>query len=93
MLQLQGLASRDENAITIGRFNAVPTQNSIFVLGNGTGLATPVNAIEVTKADSHIVLPVLQSSASYSDDTAAAAGGVPIGGLYRNGNVVQIRLT
>ncbi len=89
----QGLASQDENAITIGRFNAAPTQNSIFVLGNGTDLAASVNAIEVTKVDSHIVLPVLQSSASYADDTAAAGGGVPIGGLYRNGNVVQIRLT
>ena len=29
----------------------------------------------------------------YNDDTAAAAGGVPIGGLYRNGNFLVIRLT
>jgi hypothetical protein len=89
----QGLTSEDENAITLGRFNAVPTQNSIFVLGNGTASVSKSNAIEVTKVGSHIVLPVLQSSASYADDTAAAAGGVPVGGLYRNGNVVQIRLT
>jgi len=89
----QGLTSQDENAVTLGRFNATPTRNSIFVLGNGTGSGALNNAIEVTKVDSHIVLPVLQSSASYTDDTAAASGGVPIGGLYRNGNVVQIRLT
>lgn len=30
--------------------------------------------------------------ANYTDDTAAAAGGVPIGGLYRNGSVVQVRV-
>jgi hypothetical protein len=26
------------------------------------------------------------------DDTTAAAAGVPVGGLYRNGNIIQIRL-
>jgi hypothetical protein len=30
---------------------------------------------------------------SAANDAAAAAGGVAIGGLYRNGNAVQIRLT
>ena len=30
---------------------------------------------------------------NYADDTAAAAGGVPIGSLYRNGNFIVIRLT
>lgn len=35
----------------------------------------------------------LQASASYANDGAAASGGVPIGGFYRNGSVVQIRVT
>jgi hypothetical protein len=39
-----------------------------------------------------IILNVLQSSTSYVNDVAAAAGGVPVGGLYRNGSVVQIRI-
>lgn len=30
---------------------------------------------------------------NYADDTAAAAGGVPVNGLYRNGSVVQVRVT
>ena len=30
---------------------------------------------------------------NYANDTAAAAGGVPIGSLYRNGNFIVIRLT
>ena len=29
---------------------------------------------------------------NYADDAAAQAGGVPINGLYRNGNVIQIRI-
>lgn len=28
----------------------------------------------------------------YADDTAAAAGGVPLGGIYRTGNVVVVRI-
>ena len=30
--------------------------------------------------------------ADYADDAAAQAGGVPINGLYRNGNNIQIRI-
>ena len=30
---------------------------------------------------------------NYADDTAAAAGGVAIGGLYRTASVVKIRVT
>jgi hypothetical protein len=41
----------------------------------------------------NISLPVLAASTSYANDTAAAVGGVAIGQLYRNGSVVQIRVT
>ena len=40
-----------------------------------------------------ILSQVADSSQDYEDDTAAAAGGVPVGGLYRNGNVVSIRIS
>lgn len=30
---------------------------------------------------------------NYANDAAAAAGGVAVGGLYRNGSVVQVRVT
>jgi hypothetical protein len=33
------------------------------------------------------------SLGNYANDTAAAAGGVQIGYLYRNGSVVQVRVT
>lgn len=30
---------------------------------------------------------------NYANDSAAATGGVPIGGLYRNGSAVQVRVS
>ena len=35
----------------------------------------------------------LAATASYTDDGAAAAGGVAIGQFYRNGSNVQVRVT
>lgn len=36
--------------------------------------------------------PWLAASTSYANDAAAAAGGVPIGGIYRNGSLMSIRV-
>jgi hypothetical protein len=41
----------------------------------------------------NVILPQVSSSLNFADDTAAAAGGVPLGGLYRNGNVLSIRIS
>lgn len=38
------------------------------------------------------VLAHVATSLNFANDAAAAAGGVPLGGLYRNGNAIQIRL-
>jgi hypothetical protein len=37
--------------------------------------------------------PAMPTSTSYANDAAAAAGGVQIGEFYRNGSVVQCRIT
>ena len=42
--------------------------------------------------DSYILLSQVSQSLDFADDTAAAAGGVPLGGLYRNGNFILIRI-
>ena len=34
----------------------------------------------------------LPAKASYANDAAATTGGVPVGGVYRNGSVVQVRV-
>jgi hypothetical protein len=41
----------------------------------------------------HIVLSQVLTSLNFVDDAAAAAGGVPVGGLYRNGNFIVMRLS
>jgi hypothetical protein len=38
------------------------------------------------------ILTAVSQSYNYANDAAAAAGGIPLGGLYRNGNAIQIRL-
>ena len=46
-----------------------------------------------TISTGYVILSQVSSSLNYADDTAAAAGGVPLGGLYRNGNFILIRIT
>ena len=46
-----------------------------------------------TVTTGYVILSQVSSSLNYADDTAAAAGGVPLGGLYRNGNFILIRIT
>lgn len=38
------------------------------------------------------ILTQVSQSLNFVDDAAAAAGGVPLGGLYRNGSFIQIRI-
>jgi hypothetical protein len=44
-------------------------------------------------ANSFVVLTQVSQSLNFVDDAAAQAGGVPLGGLYRNGNFILIRLS
>lgn len=46
----------------------------------------------ITVEPPHLILTDVSKSLEFTDDTSAAAGGVPLGGLYRNGNVIQIRI-
>jgi len=50
-----------------------------------------VEAVAEAVADGQIASMTL-TLGDYTTDAAAKVGGVAIGGLYRNGNVVQIRL-
>ena len=48
--------------------------------------------LSIARATGRISMLALQASASYANDAAAAAGGVAVGQLYRNGSVVQVRV-
>jgi hypothetical protein len=43
--------------------------------------------------NSYVVLTQVSASLNFADDASAAAGGVPLGGLYRNGNFILVRIS
>lgn len=43
--------------------------------------------------NSHFILSRVSSSLDFVDDAAASTGGVPLGGLYRSGSLIRIRLS
>ena len=47
----------------------------------------------MTIQNGHVILAQVSASLEFDSDTAAAAGGVPLGGLYRTGNLIAIRIT
>ena len=74
-----------------------PSSSSVADAKVGIGTSTPAYTLDVSGSArleaSTIVLTQVSASLNFADDTAAAAGGVPLGGLYRNGNVVSIRIS
>ena len=60
--------------------------------GNGWTFSLP-STLTQTFYSPQTALPALRSSASYASDAAAAAGGVAVGQLYRNGSAVMVRVT
>jgi uncharacterized phage infection (PIP) family protein YhgE len=67
----------------LSRFD--PTEVTFFY-NNPTSYAMLVSSSQV------IVMPRVSASLNFANDTAAAAGGVPRGGLYRSGSFILIRL-
>ena len=71
-----------------------------YLMGSTTGLINETNVSSsyaltssyVNTLNQIVILSQVSSSLNFVNDTAAAAGGVPLGGLYRNGNAIQIRL-
>jgi hypothetical protein len=85
--------------IAIGRHPVAKTGNAttwiatdrLFSIGNGASASSQSMALEILK-NGIIVLPAVVSL-SFADDTAAAAGGIPVGGLYHTSGAIKIRLT
>jgi len=79
------------------------TPSTGIAVANFSGLNGAPNATSASYAttasylnpvtDGYVVLTQVSASLNFVDDTAAAAGGVPLGGLYRNGNFILIRIS
>lgn len=101
------VASVNNVAATTGMNNATVvtlSQNDQFVneyvLAAGYGIVLDINPGNVgIRVDPTLFVttsaPVLKLSTipNFANDAAAAAGGVQIGGIYRNGSVMMIRVT
>ena len=70
------------SSLTTG--SSYPITSSWSLNSDTSSYLNPLNQI--------VILTKVSSSLQFIDDAAAAAGGVPLGGLYRNGNFILIRL-
>jgi hypothetical protein len=52
-----------------------------------------IDGTAINVRNGFVVLSHVSSSLNYANDNAAALNGVPLGGLYRNGNFIQIRIS
>jgi hypothetical protein len=85
------------NKIQLGQ-SATATNNFVVEVPN-----TPDGSMKIARgnvgATTQDVLTISSNGSitiplsNYANDTAAATGGVPIGGLYRNGGDVKVRIT
>lgn len=63
--------------------------NSKFTLSTFYGSQIEKIMLEISSSN---IFKITQGLSDYADDTAAAAGGIPVNGLYRTGSVVKIRV-
>lgn len=80
----------------------IPLPPGTYQAVNSVGYLTQVYALYLASVDTFLRLvggnnaagaPQLGPLTNAANDAAAAAAGVPVNALYRNGSVVQIRVT
>lgn len=91
------------DAVIVQTSTIVPTINggfaATFTVSGESNVALPLSGRLATTegpetlVNKTLVTPKVSGLGDYIDDAAAAAGGVPVEGFYRNGSVVQIRVT
>lgn len=77
------------NVIDTGSFNTIPSS----VDGYKHEFSGSVKLNDNLEVSDYTILSRVSSSLNFADDSAAQAGGVPLGGLYRSGSFILIRLT
>lgn len=69
-----------------------------FVVTGPTSVALPLSGVLATRGNAEtlenktLAAPKLAGLGNYADDAAAAAGGVPVGGVYRNASALMVRV-
>lgn len=88
-------ALNSQSSITASHALTYTETDPIFTSKSGSYATTGSNTFTTTQTitSSSIVLTQVSSSLNFVNDTAAAIGGVPLGGLYRSGSFILIRLS
>ena len=94
--------SGDGSALT-GILNAVTSSHSLFndssshaITANTASLALSGNGVfsgSFSGSHTGIILTAVSESLNFADDSVAATGGVALGGLYRSGSFIKIRIS
>jgi hypothetical protein len=71
---------------TTNSVNTAPSSGSCTLQLQSLGRGIDINAV------TNKITVDLAFLSNFANDAAAAGGGVPVGGLYRNGSVVQVRV-
>jgi hypothetical protein len=87
MLVRPKLGQRFEELYNVD-FTSVQTGSLVY--NSGSTWANTQTSITIEPP--YVILTEVSESLDFANDSLAAAGGVPLGGLYRNGNVIQIRI-
>jgi hypothetical protein len=66
---------------------------NVFITGSLTVTGSAAFTGSFSQNNGYVTLTQVSQSLNFADDVAAAVGGVPLGGLYRNGNFILIRLS
>jgi hypothetical protein len=94
---IMGSTSNKKFYLSSDASNFYAYSNSNLLIGSNTSAEIQLvtnNAVRARiTAAGDIISSVLAASTSHVDDAAAALAGVAVGQLYRNGSVVQIRVT
>jgi hypothetical protein len=99
-----GLTGSDDGArLTVKTSSNIPKINGGFKLfltvSGDASLEAPLSGRLATLTNTETLTnktldaPKVTGLGNYANDGAAAAGGVPVGGIYRNGSVLQVRVT
>ena len=92
------ITTTGSNSSSYGSNNQITGEGS-YAYGFGL-TATQDQSVYIGSSIAHsssgfrrIIMPSIITMPSYADDTAAAAGGVVVGELYRDGSTIKIRVT
>ncbi len=94
--------TEDGGTLVIALSNEAPVVSGgfqvTFYATSETNVQLPPNGLLATQAGSEslsnkvLVSPGIGGISDYADDVAAATGGVPVGGVYRTGSALKVRV-